>query len=110
MNRSIRYLTDEHVATAIARGLEKRGIDAITVAEADLLGSPDDKLLTFARGDERVIVTQDQDFLQIASREETHPGIVFVSQDRSLGETVRMLDLLVQVGNAEEMKGRVEFI
>jgi predicted nuclease of predicted toxin-antitoxin system len=92
------------------RGLEKRGIDALTVADAGLLGTSDEELLAFASEEKRVVVTQDPDFLEIASRTSDHPGIVFLPQDRPLGEIVRLLDLLVQVSDAEEMQGRVEYI
>lgn len=44
MSTPIRYFTDEHVATAIAKGLRKRGIDVLTVSEADLLGTDDEDL------------------------------------------------------------------
>ena len=57
-----------------------------------------------------MIVTQDRDFLRIAAREQNHPGVVYAPQGRLIGEMVRMLDLLVQVSDAEEMYGRVEFI
>jgi hypothetical protein len=57
-----------------------------------------------------VIVTQDQDFLQIADHEDDHPGVVYAPQGRSIGEVVRLLDLLFQVSDAGEMEGRVEYI
>ena len=110
MSTPVRYFTDEHVARAVAAGLRKRGIDVLTLAEADLLGADDEDLLAFARQEGRVVVTQDQDFLRIAAQEHDHPGVVYAPQGRSLGEMVRMLDLLAQVSSAEEMQGCVEFI
>jgi len=35
---------------------------------------------------------------------------VYAPQGRSIGELVRLLDLLAQVSDAEEMRGRVEYI
>jgi predicted nuclease of predicted toxin-antitoxin system len=110
MSTSIRYFTDEHVPTVIANGLRKRGVDVLTVSEAGLLGTEDEDLLAFAREERRVIVTQDRDFLRLAAQAADHPGVTFASQDRSIGEMVRMLDLLAQVSNSEEMEGRVEYI
>ena len=110
MSTPIRYFADEHVPTAVPNGLRKRGIDILTVSEAGLLGTEDEGLLEFVREEERVIVTQDQDFLQIADREADYPGVVYAPQGRSIGEMVRLLDLLFQVSDAEEMKGRVEYI
>ena len=63
MNKPIRYLIDEHVAKAVATGLRKRGIDVLTIAESGLLGAEDEDLLAFAEEEDRVMVTQDQDFL-----------------------------------------------
>lgn len=111
MNRSIRYLVDEHVAKAVATGLRKRGIDAITIAEASLLGAEDEDLLAFAQEENRVMVTQDRDFLRLAAEGKgERVGIVYAPHGRSIGELVRLLDLLAQVSNAEEMRGRVEYI
>jgi len=110
MSRPIRYFTDEHIPMSIANGLRKRSIDVLTVSEAGLLGKEDKELLAFVREKQRVIVTQDRDFLQIAGQEASHPGVVYAPQDRSIGEIVRMLDLLFQVSDAEEMDGRVEYI
>lgn len=110
MSTPIRYFLDEHVSTAIAKGLQKRGIDVLTVMDASLLGREDKELLSFVREEQRVIVTQDRDFLRLAAQEASHPGVVYAPQDRSIGEMVRMLDLLSQVSDAEEMEGRVEYI
>jgi hypothetical protein len=106
----IRYFTDEHVAKAIASGLQKRGIDVLTIAEAGLLGTKDEDLLAFVREERRVIVTQDRDFLRIAAQEPDHPGVAYAPQGRSIGEMVRMLDLLARVSDAEEIQGRIEYI
>lgn len=111
MNRPIRYLVDEHVAKAVATGLRKRGIDTITIAEASLLGAEDEDLLAFGKEKSRVMVTQDRDFLRLAAEAKgDHLGIVYAPQGRSIGELVRLLDLLAQVSDAEEMRGRVEYI
>lgn len=67
MSTPVRYFTDEHVAKAVASGLRRRGIDILTIAEADLLGAEDEDLLAFVRQEKRVIVTQDRDFLRIAA-------------------------------------------
>lgn len=111
MNEPIRYLVDEHVPKAVVRGLRKRGVDVITIPDAGLLGKQDEDLLGFAKEKDRVMMTQDRDFLRLASElEGDHAGIVYAPQGRSIGELVRLLDLLAQVSNEEEMRGRVEYI
>jgi hypothetical protein len=47
---AIRFHLDEHVASAIAEGLRRRGIDVTTTADAGLLDAPDEDHLAFARG------------------------------------------------------------
>ena len=61
----IRFYTDEHVARAVVRGLRQRGVDVLTVPEADLLGASDDEHLRRARAEGRVVFTQDEDFLRL---------------------------------------------
>jgi hypothetical protein len=57
------------------------------------------------------MVTQDRDFLRLAAEAKgDHLGIVYAPQGRSIGELVRLLDLLAQVSDVEEMRGRVEYI
>ena len=85
MSTSVRYFTDEYVATAIASGLRKRGVDVLTVVEAKLLDADDPELLAFAREQKRVIVTQDRDFLRMAANEYDHPGVAYAPQGRSIG-------------------------
>ncbi len=41
----IRFYTDEHVARAVVRSLRQRGVDVLTVPEADLLGASDEEHL-----------------------------------------------------------------
>lgn len=110
MSRPVRYFTDEHVGEAVANGLRKRGVDVLTIAEAGMLGAEDEDLLEFVREEKRVIVTQDRDFLRFAAQKDDPPGVVYAPQKRSIGKIVRLLDLLVQVSHAEEMRGRVEYI
>lgn len=110
MSTPIRYLTDEHVAKAVAEGLRRRGIEVLTLVEAGLRSAPDEDLWAFARKERRVLVTQDRDFLRMVAREQDHAGVVYAPQGRTIGEMVRMLDLLAQVSSVEEMQGRVEFL
>ena len=44
----IRFYTDEHVAKAIIRGLRQRGVDVLTVPEANMMGASDEKHLAMA--------------------------------------------------------------
>lgn len=110
MNGIIRFYFDEHVGHAIAKGLRRRSIDVLTLAEADMLGASDEEHMAFARDEGRVIVTHDHDFLRLAAEGVDHAGIVYAPQGRTVGTMVQGLMLIAQVLRAEEMRGHVEFI
>lgn len=76
----IRYYTDEHVAKAVIRGLRQRGVDVFTTPEANKLHAADGEHLQFALAERRVIFTQDDDFLKLASSGQAHAGIVYTPQ------------------------------
>jgi len=47
----IRYYVDEHVSRAVVRGLRQRGVDVLSVPEANMLGASDEEHLAFARNE-----------------------------------------------------------
>ncbi len=110
MERKIKLYVDEHVARAIVKGLRQRGVDVLTVAEAEMLGASDGEHLGRAREEHRVIFTQDDDFLRLAAEDADHAGIVYASQNRSIGEIIYGLMLIYQVLEPEEMEGHVEYL
>lgn len=101
----IRYYTDEHVAKAVIRGL-----DVLTTPEANNLSMDDEDHLAFALAEGRVIFTQDDDFLKLASLGKANAGIVYAPQHTSIGEIIQGLILIYQVLEAEEMIGNIEYL
>ena len=86
----IRFYTDEHVSKAVIRGLRQRGVDVLTVPEADMMGATDEDHLVFALSSNRVIFTQDANFLRLAAQGLPHAGIVYTPkphpwEQRSMG-------------------------
>jgi len=73
---AIRYYFDEHIAGAVAEGLRRRGIEVLTLTEAEMLGATDKAHFAFAREEGRTIVTQDDDFLRLAAQADDHAGRV----------------------------------
>ena len=110
MQGRIRYYTDEHVARAVVRGLRQRGVDVLTVREADLLGASDEAHLKRARAEERVLVTQDNDFLRLHAAGREHAGIAYAFQGTSTGQIIRGLMLIYQVLDPADMVGHVEYL
>jgi predicted nuclease of predicted toxin-antitoxin system len=106
----VRYYTDEHVSRAVIRGLRQRGIDVLTVVEANKLSASDEAHLAFAFAEGRIIFTQDDDFLRLAAADRSHAGIVYASQEVTIGRIIQGLLLIHSVLTAEEMAGHVEFL
>lgn len=111
MSERIRFHLDEQVKSAVARELRRRGLDVTTTLEAGLRTQSDEAQLAFIRQQQRVIFTQDEDFLIIASRTSDYPGIAYCKQGtRSIGQIIESLVLIYEVYTPEEMIGRIEFL
>ncbi|MEP7235370.1 MAG: DUF5615 family PIN-like protein [Ignavibacteriota bacterium] len=106
----MRFYTDEHVGRAVVHGLRQRGIDVRTVVEADMLGASDEEHLEFARREERVIFTQDDDFLKLHADGVEHAGIIYAPQGSAIGGVIRGLALIQQVLTSDDMVSHVEFL
>jgi hypothetical protein len=89
---------DEHVDPATAAGLRRRGIDVTTTVEARLVGHSDQSQADFVLREQRVIFTQDADYLRMNAAGWQHPGIAYCRQhSRSVGEIIRGLVLIWEV-------------
>ncbi|HVS82342.1 MAG TPA: DUF5615 family PIN-like protein [Pyrinomonadaceae bacterium] len=106
----IKFYLDEHVPSAVAEGLRRRGVDVLTVQAARRSGLADPQQLSFALAEQRVIVTMDSDFLVIASRGVVHSGIAYASPSSSIGELIRAIMLLYDVLTPADMMNHVEFL
>jgi predicted nuclease of predicted toxin-antitoxin system len=101
---------DEHVPTAITKGLQRRGVDVVTVQEQGTLAASDEEHLALAAEEGRVLFTQDADFLRLHARGVPHAGIVYARQQTEIGVVIRGLMLVYQVLDPEDMQNHVEFI
>ncbi len=82
----------------------------LTVVEATKLGAKDAEHLAFALQENRVLFTQDDDFLHLAAAGAPHAGLVYAPQGTPVGTIVRGLVLIYQVLEAAEMQGHIEFL
>ena len=110
MAGALKFYTDEHSANAIAEGLRRRGVDALTTYEAGMLGASDEEQLAFAAQQERVLFTQDDDFLRLHAAGVDHAGIAYTRQDASLGDIIRGLMLVYEVLDGNDMENHVEHL
>ena len=77
----MRFYLDEDLAPAIAVGLRKRGIDAVSAHEVGNIGLGDTEQLAFAAGQRRCLVSKNaRDFSRLGhaaiDQEHPHAGIV----------------------------------
>lgn len=111
MEAAISLYLDENLSPQIAEQLRLRGIDAVSVRDLGLLGIGDADHLERAKGEGRVLVTTDVDFLQMAAMGIEHTGIVFgIQQEHTFGDWVRALEMICFVYLPEDMQNHVEYI
>jgi predicted nuclease of predicted toxin-antitoxin system len=111
MPRTIRLHLDENCHRAIADGLRRRGVDVTTTPEAGLLSATDEEQVGYCLREERVLFTQDRDFLRLHAAGVAHAGIAYCDKDtRSIGKIVQGLVVIWEVLESDEMTGRVEYL
>jgi predicted nuclease of predicted toxin-antitoxin system len=107
----IRFQLDEHMQSAIAVQLRRRGIDILTADEALLRGAADTAYFAYSLETGRVLVSFDRHFAQLHNRQIGHAGVVYFPRgNRSVGEVVEALLLVREVYTADEMLGRLEYL
>jgi predicted nuclease of predicted toxin-antitoxin system len=105
----IRYHTDEHVSKAVASALRRRGVNVQRTPEIGMLSASDEEHMIRARDEGRVIFTQDDDYLRLATTME-HAGVVYASPDKAIREIISGLMLIYEVLEADEMRNHVEYL
>ena len=112
---SLRYYMDHHVHSAIVAGLRRRGIECITAEEDGAKQLEDSALLGRATQLGCVLFSQDVDLLEIVAEwmriGREFAGLVYARQlGITVGQAVRDLELMAKVLEAEEMRGRIEYL
>ncbi len=74
----MKFLVDNQLPMALAQYLRTRGFDCQHVLEIGLAEASDADICRYATGDERVIISKDQDFLYLANRPETKIKLIWV--------------------------------
>lgn len=111
MSLRIRFHLDEHIDRDIARALRLYSIDVTTTVEAGLRTKMDEQQWLFIQQQQRVLVTQDRDFLAMAAMSKDHPGVAYFKQgSRSIGQVIEILIVLYEIYIPEDMVGMVEYL
>lgn len=77
---ALRFFFDTHIAKSAALQLRAKGVDVVRCEEVDMADALDEDLLQYATDENRIMVSQDDDFLALdaqwkqASRQ--HSGIM----------------------------------
>lgn len=106
----IEFYSDENVSAAVIQGIRRRGISVLSTPEAGMLGASDAEHFVLATSRRLVILTQDDDFLKIASQEDSHYGIVYAAQGTSIGAIVSGVVLIAENLDAADMVDHIEYI
>jgi hypothetical protein len=112
---SLAYYFDQHVPAAIGEALLTRGIDVLTTADDGSEDWDDDAILQRATELERLVFSQDSDFLTLAhvwaKQGRPFAGLVYGHQLRvTIGQAIHDLELIAKVMEATEMRNRVEYL
>lgn len=112
---SIALYMDENVPLPITDGLRQRGVDVLTAQEDNRQGTLDSILLDRVAELQRVIFTQDEDFLAIANLRQQEgvnfPGVIYAHQQNiTIGECVRDLEIIAKVSELEDLANRVQYL
>lgn len=106
---------DEHIHQGITDGLRQRGVDVLTVQEDGRTGTPDLLVLDRAAELQRVIFTQDQDFLVEANRRQVEggsfAGVIYAHQRLvTIGNCIRDLEIIAKASEAEDLANCVQYL
>lgn len=108
----VQLYSDHNVHFGIVKGLRQRGVDIIIALEDDHHKVDDSIVIERVTELNRVIFTQDRDFLEIAAgfqRQGRHfSGVIYAHQLKvSIGDCIRDLEIIAKAGNPEDFKNQV---
>jgi len=111
----LRVYLNESANTAIATGLQRRGVEAWSARDVGNRGLADEEQLQYATRERAVLFTHDDDFLRIARewkrKGREHGGILFVHARRlSIGEAIYRVAEYAQALDPEDVNNQVLFL
>jgi predicted nuclease of predicted toxin-antitoxin system len=112
---SVRFYMDVHVQKGVTGGLRLRGVDVVTAQEDEAAQMADPDLLERATALDRVLFTQDEDFLKEAGRRQQFAiqfaGVVYCSQlALTIGQIIRDLEIIAKAADPVDLADKVEYL
>jgi predicted nuclease of predicted toxin-antitoxin system len=111
----LRLYMDVHVNAAITAGLRRRDVEVLTAQEDGSRQFEDTVLLDRATELDRVLFSQDEDFLAIAQERQSSgvlfTGLIYGHQlAATVGKYVLDLEVVCKVLEPEDMVNRIEYL
>ena len=104
----MKFLADENIHAEVVSWLRSRGLDVLYAAESHA-SRADEELLTIARNEGRILVTDDKDFGELVfHRKAVSRGVVLIRLDAD--SIVERLQRLAQVWADVEAQAEDKFI
>lgn len=112
---ALSYYMDVHIPAAITAGLRRRNIDVLTSQQDETREADDERLLARATALGRLLFSQDQDLLRVATNwqrtSRDFAGLVFAPQQAtSIGQLIEDLELVAQCCTSEEVANQIIFL
>jgi hypothetical protein len=107
--------TDENVEEAVAKGLQRRNVEAISANEVNNLGLKDEQQLEYAVSIKASFFTYDNDFFMIAKKwsdlRKNHFGVFYVHPlNSTIGECIRKLKEYSELFEPEDVMNQIIFL
>lgn len=104
-----RLYLDHNVKGSIVRGLRIRGLDVLTAEEDQAARLVDPVVLRRATELERVLFTEDKDFLSLAyeTLDAGHFGVVYASQNSPVGPVIEDLEFIARVSEPGDLRNQL---
>jgi predicted nuclease of predicted toxin-antitoxin system len=112
---TVAFYMDEHIRREITIELRKRGVDVLTVQEDGRTSFPDPIILDRAMELQRVMFSQDRDFLTEANRRQQtgvkFAGVIYARQlGVTIGDCVRDLEIIAKASHPEDLANCVQYL
>lgn len=117
MRAGIPFAADENFDGKIVRGLMRRDphIDIVRIQDIGLAGADDPKILEWAAGEGRVLLTHDVATITHYAYERVRegkpmPGVIEVGAAVTVGRSIEDLLLMAECGFEGEMEGQIVYL